>query len=178
MAGRDRQLGRRRPITFDLRARPELRDDDPAGSGPPPHSLRRDRPANTYLPNSNSNRMIDTGKITCNQEFLLGTELLYIRGPLSLQGEYGWNFLNNAQIQVRTPKPITDYMFNGGYVQVAYTLTGENRAYDKKYRHPVPLLLRRPGTLRERLPRPRCGRQPLLRPRRRGSCLSLHVYRP
>ena len=23
-------------------------------------------------------------------------------------------------------------MFNGGYVQVAYTLTGENRAYDKK----------------------------------------------
>ena len=24
-------------------------------------------------------------------------------------------------------------MFNGGYLQVAYTLTGENRAYDKKY---------------------------------------------
>ena len=24
-------------------------------------------------------------------------------------------------------------MFNGGYVQLAYTLTGENRAYDKKY---------------------------------------------
>ena len=23
-------------------------------------------------------------------------------------------------------------MFNGGYLQVAYTLTGENRAYDKK----------------------------------------------
>ena len=23
-------------------------------------------------------------------------------------------------------------MFNGGYVQLAYTLTGENRAYDKR----------------------------------------------
>ena len=23
-------------------------------------------------------------------------------------------------------------MFNGGYIQVAYTLTGENRAYDKR----------------------------------------------
>ena len=25
-----------------------------------------------------------------------------------------------------------NYVFNGGYLQVAYTLTGENRAYDKR----------------------------------------------
>ena len=25
-----------------------------------------------------------------------------------------------------------NYMFNGGYIQLAYTLTGENRAYDKR----------------------------------------------
>ena len=77
--------------------------------------------------------MIDTGSITCNQEWLLGLEELYIRGPFSLQAEYGWNFLNNAQVTTGAAKPIMDYVFNGGYLQVAYTLTGENRAYDKKF---------------------------------------------
>ena len=103
-----------------LRARPELRDDGPAGAG------------HLVIPNSNNVRMIDTLPITCDQEYLLGLEALYIRGPLSFQAEYGWNFLNDAQITVGTPKPISSYMFNGGYLQVAYTLTGENRAYDKK----------------------------------------------
>ena len=111
-----------------LRARPELRDDDPAGNGPPPAGAV----SNYFLPNSNSNRMIDTLSILCDEEYLLGLETLYIRGPFSFQAEYGWNFLNNAQITVGTPKPISDYVFNGGYLQVAYTLTGENRAYDRK----------------------------------------------
>ncbi len=113
--------------TVRLRARPELRDDDPAGSGPPPAG---NTIPNLYLPNSNISRLVDTGSIICNQEWLLGTEVLYIRGPFSLQGEYGWNFLNNAQ--TAAGKPIEDYIFNGGYLQLAYTLTGENRAYDRK----------------------------------------------
>jgi phosphate-selective porin OprO and OprP len=105
-----------------LRARPELRGDDPAGSPS----------GGQALPDANSNRMVDTLNITCSEEYLLGTEFLYIRGPLSFQAEYGWNFLNNAQITVGAPKPISSYVFNGGYLQVAYTLTGENRAYDRK----------------------------------------------
>ena len=32
--------------------------------------------------------------ITCNDDYLLGLEMLYIRGPASLQAEYGWNFVN------------------------------------------------------------------------------------
>ena len=28
--------------------------------------------------------------------------------------------------------PATDYMFQGGYIQLAYTLTGENRSYDRR----------------------------------------------
>ena len=36
-------------------------------------------------------------------------------------------------------------MFNGGYVQVAYTLTGENRAYDKKIRLPSRYYFGTPG---------------------------------
>ena len=113
-------------------------------------------PAEAVQPinDANDNRMVDTASITCNQEFLLGTELLYIRGPFSLQAEYGWNFLNNAQVTIPTAKPISNYVFNGGYVQVAYTLTGENRAYDREIRRSVPVLLRQPGTVRERFPRP------------------------
>ena len=112
--------------TFDLSARPELRDDDPAAGGP------------TVIPNANSLKMIDTGAIAASDEYLMGLELLYIRGPLSLQAEYGWNWINNAYaispgtaaaVKLTAPQ---DYTFTGGYVQLAYTLTGENRAYDKR----------------------------------------------
>src|SRR5262249_46158540 len=72
--------------TFQLRARPELRDDDPAGS-----------PAGAQvIPNANSNRMIDTAAIAAKDQFLTGLELLYIYGPFSVQAEYGWNWLSNA----------------------------------------------------------------------------------
>ncbi len=112
-----------------LQARPELRDDDPAGGGG----------GTTSIVNANDDRMISTGALACDNEYLAGLEMLYIRGPFSLQAEYGWNWLNNASgiNPASTPahpilSPASDYMFNGGYVQVAYTLTGENRAYDKK----------------------------------------------
>jgi phosphate-selective porin len=113
--------------TVQLRARPELRDDDPAGS-----------PSGAQLiPNADSNRMIDTGSIVALNDFLLGTEVLYILGPFSLQAEYGWNFVNDAQgflngatfTALKNPQ---SYTFRGGYVQLAYTLTGENRSYDKR----------------------------------------------
>jgi phosphate-selective porin OprO/OprP len=79
--------------------------------------------------------MIDTGKIAVVSEYLLGTELLYIRGPFSLQAEYGWNFIyGQTTINQNTTGlgPLTYYAFDGGYLQAAYTLTGENRAYDRK----------------------------------------------
>jgi phosphate-selective porin OprO/OprP len=115
--------------TFQLRARPELRDDDPSASA--------GLPQNT--PNANSNRMIDTGLIAAQNDFICGTELFYVLGPLSVQGEYGWNWLNGAFGVAPTgftlnPKisPTSDYMFQGGYLQLAYTLTGENRSYDRR----------------------------------------------
>jgi phosphate-selective porin OprO/OprP len=113
--------------TFQLRARPELRDDTPAGFGP------------ANIPNANSNRMVDTGVIAARQDYLMGLEFLYVRGPLSVQAEYGWSFLNHAigvapAGLVLNPAifPPHNYAFEGGYVQLAYTLTGESRAYDKK----------------------------------------------
>jgi phosphate-selective porin OprO and OprP len=125
--------------TFELRARDELRDDDPA-SGPSGAQL---------VPNANDNRMVDTGVIAAKNDFLVGTELLFIAGPLYFQAEYGWNRLQDAfgvapsviPAAGKVPatiafnpliSPATSYTFQGGYVQLAYTLTGENRAYDRK----------------------------------------------
>ena len=112
--------------TFELSARPELRDDDPSGAG--------------LVPNSNDNRMIDTGAIAANDEFLMCLETLAIMGPFSFQAEYGWNWIDGAIGVAPTGgtfhpiiAPPQDYVFSGGYVQLAYTLTGENRAYDRKY---------------------------------------------
>ena len=84
--------------------------------------------------------MVDTGVIASDNEYLMGLEALYIRGPFSVQAEYGWNWINNATGVVQNSTatgfvPLAspqNYMFNGGYIQLAYTLTGENRAYDKR----------------------------------------------
>ena len=114
---------------FQFRARPELRDDDPAGS---PSGAQ-------ILPNANSNRMVDTGVIAAEDNWLLGLELLYVRGPFSVQAEWGWTFLSNAYganpsgFTLNPPIiPKTDYTFTGGYLQFAYSLTGEARGYDRQ----------------------------------------------
>jgi phosphate-selective porin OprO/OprP len=113
--------------TMELSARPEMRDDDPAGGGP------------GVIPNADSYRMVDTGVIASRNEYLMGLESLYIRGPFSVQAEYGWNWIDNATGVVQSSSAALtpfatpqNFMFNGGYIQLAYTLTGENRAYDKR----------------------------------------------
>jgi phosphate-selective porin OprO/OprP len=121
--------------TVDLRARPELRDDDPAASpGTTINQTVTTATGPAPLPDANSNRMIDTGKLAVISEYLLGTEMMYVRGPLSFQAEYGWNFVYGTPTVVTTGAAVTPqyYAFNGGYLQAAYTLTGENRAYDTK----------------------------------------------
>ena len=114
---------------MQLRARPELRDDVPDGSAS----------GAQVVPNANSNRLIDTGTIAAASEYILGLELYQIWGPFSVQAEYGWNFVNGAVGANPTGltfnpaiTPGQNYIFSGGYVQLAYTLTGENRGYDKK----------------------------------------------
>ena len=122
--------------TIQLRAREEIRDDDPAGG-----------PASSQtVPNANDARMIDTGALVADHCWLTGLEGLWVLGPFSVQAEYGWNWVENVQ-GVISPggkgfpaagSLITfkgapqNYMFNGGYVQLSYMLTGESRGYDKK----------------------------------------------
>lgn len=112
------------PNSIQLRARPEQRDDVPAGG----------------FSNGNSNRLIDTGILACDSQSSFGTELLFVRGPLSLQAEYGWTWIDGVTgsfngtpgVLQKTVGGNQSYGFNGGYVQLAYTLTGESRAYDKR----------------------------------------------
>ena len=132
--------------TVTLAARPELRDDDPAGARQRPGpSERQQQPDDQHRRHRVRQRISDGPG-----------NGLYIRGPFSFQAEYGWNLAEQcighhsgtstpAAPKLTTP---TDYMFNGGYVQVAYTLTGENRAYDKRW-HSVPVILSATGTVRK-----------------------------
>jgi phosphate-selective porin len=114
--------------TFQLRARPELRDDVPASSAS----------GVQLVPNANTNRLIDTGTIVASNDFMLGGEFLYILGPFSIQAEGGYNFIQDATGFLSSTNAFTKlpsaqaYAFKGGYVQLAYTLTGENRSYDKR----------------------------------------------
>jgi phosphate-selective porin OprO/OprP len=103
-----------------LRARGGERDADPAG-------VIRDASSGNSLA-SNVTRYVDTGTLTANSSDVWGTEFLAIWGPLSLQAEYEWCTVNG----VTAPVAAGDYTFSGGYVQLSYFLTGENRAYDRK----------------------------------------------
>jgi phosphate-selective porin OprO and OprP len=105
----------------DFRARPEMRDaiGDFGTTGIP----------------GDSNRLIDTGTFNSNSTSILGTELLYILGPFSVQGEYAWARSNSAFVRLangNNGKALNGPIFDGGYIQLSYFLTGENRTYDKR----------------------------------------------
>ena len=112
------------PTFIDFRARPQMRD----GTG--------DYGSVAGLP-GNQKRLVDTGALNASSATVIGTEFLYIRGPFSVQAEYAWAAANDVVIPNPSPKgPKTlglgDVWFNGGYIQLSYFLTGENRRYDRR----------------------------------------------
>lgn len=66
---------------------------------------------------------VNTGALPVNFFNVLGTELLWVRGPLSLQSEGMVNFVTQSGTTAVLP---------GFYAQVGYFLTGEHRPYDRK----------------------------------------------
>ena len=118
-----REVATRLPILslFGFSARPEQRDfaSDEDGTV---HD-------GTINP-GNSNRLVDTGNIQASAATVIGTEFLWIRGPFSVQAEYAFTAANAAVVG---GKSVGDQWFNGGYIQLSYFLTGENRAYDKRF---------------------------------------------
>ena len=66
---------------------------------------------------------VNTGPKHVNYFNVLGTELLWVKGPLSLQSEAMVNFVDQDGVTATLP---------GVYAQVGYFLTGEHRPYDRK----------------------------------------------
>jgi phosphate-selective porin OprO/OprP len=103
------------PKFVEFRARPQMRDAI-GDFGATPLS-------------GNSRRLVDTGLIQADGSLVLGSEFAWIMGPLSIQAEYAWSEINNPVI---AGAGVGNQWFNGGYLQVSYFLTGENRAYDRR----------------------------------------------
>jgi phosphate-selective porin OprO/OprP len=66
---------------------------------------------------------VQTGNRSVNYYNILGTELLYVNGPFSLQSEAMVNFVSQNGTTATLP---------GTYAQAGYFLTGEHRPYDRK----------------------------------------------
>ena len=66
----------------------------------------------------------DTGKLGVNHYNLVGTELLFVEGPFSLQSEFMYNFVSRTKGNA--------VQFPGLYVTAGYFLTGEHRPYLRK----------------------------------------------
>lgn len=68
--------------------------------------------------------LVDTGLIRDVRALKpIGVEAAWVRGPLSVQGEF-------VRLNMTRHAPAADLSFDGGYVYVAYSLTGEQRPYD------------------------------------------------
>jgi phosphate-selective porin OprO/OprP len=105
----------------DFSARPEMRDTIGAYGNVGP---------------GNSSRFVSTGPVQANDATVLDGELLLIWGPLSFQSEWALAYADGAIGQPGTllaGKSLGNVSFNGGYVQVSYFLTGENRLYEKRH---------------------------------------------
>jgi len=68
-------------------------------------------------------RFVDTASLPASGIDLLGTELAWVHGPLSIQGEYTHAFVDGDAGQ-------SDADFWGAYAQVSHFLTGEHRPYE------------------------------------------------
>jgi phosphate-selective porin OprO/OprP len=80
-----------------------------------------------------------TGALGINHYNVLGTEMLWVDGPLSLQSEGMLTFvdqstgiLNGAAQTVNFANGNSGALLGGAYAQVGYFLTGEHRPYDRK----------------------------------------------
>ncbi len=108
------------PGVVRFRARPQIRDAQ--------GDFGSTIVGGTVLP-GNTNRMVDTGAIAADAATVVGTELFYVLGPLSVQSEWAWAIANGAVVG---GVPQGSRSFNGGYIELSYFLTGENRVYDRR----------------------------------------------
>jgi phosphate-selective porin OprO/OprP len=133
------------PQFVRLRARPTLRDaTGDFGTTSVDGITNQLATANgaLQLP-GNTSRLVDTGNVQADAITVLGTELFYVMGPLSLQSEWAFAWIN-APVVSGTRSG--DLGFHGGYVQLSYFLTGENRGYDRRLGRSATTYIARPFT--------------------------------
>lgn len=77
---------------------------------------------------------VNTGQLGVNNFNVLGTELLWVEGPLSVQSEGMVTLVNQAGNVAGTQNMAGGNMatLGGLYTSVGYFLTGEHRPYDRK----------------------------------------------
>jgi phosphate-selective porin OprO/OprP len=85
----------------------------------------------------------DTGVINANHTQLHGLEMVWVNGPLSIQGEYMAAAVDRSDGR--------DVTFHGGYIYASYFLTGEHRPYNRASATmdrlvPINNFVRLPGT--------------------------------
>jgi phosphate-selective porin OprO/OprP len=106
-----------------FRNTPEIRKQQPSGTfgpvGPPSPSNYINGQPGPFAP-----IFVDTGNIKADDFQLFDPEFALILGPLSLQSEYAFAFVDQSG-----GPPL---FFNGYMAQVSYFLTGEHRPYDRK----------------------------------------------
>jgi phosphate-selective porin OprO/OprP len=74
--------------------------------------------------------LADTGTFFADNQTIAGAELAAVWGSLHLQGEYMASINREAVVGGTN---IGSYFSHGGYAEALYFLTGEHRAYDKRY---------------------------------------------
>lgn len=71
--------------------------------------------------------VVDTGDMSADGALVIGGEVGWVNGPLSLQGEYLHSFVKREGSSGNTT-----LNFDGFYSSVGYFLTGESRPYDRR----------------------------------------------
>ena len=74
-------------------------------------------------------RYLDTGLLDIDSATSLNTEIAGVLGPLSIQGEYTFSWMENVESSTLAGGG-EDLLFHGGYLQTSYFLTGEHRTYN------------------------------------------------
>jgi phosphate-selective porin OprO/OprP len=72
----------------------------------------------------------DTGNFYTTGQGLINPEMAIVWGPWLIQAEYEVSYMTGASVQ-KGGRALNNVVFNGGYAEVLYFLTGENRDYNR-----------------------------------------------
>lgn len=116
-------------IAGNWRNHPRLNAEGiPVQNGGLPRVRFRTRPEDRV----NAPRFANTGFILASDSQRVGTELAYGSGPFLFQSEYAMVWVPDPML-LGDVAPRGTAFFHGGYAQMSYFLTGENRPYSREY---------------------------------------------